>query len=109
MKSKVSGHGQNVGKHLLDGLASGDQMHNANRVAIQDFDRVEPVWFISRIIFSSGKNFEGMDLTVNESMANAAVNLKNVGSICVQGNPWLIYPEENFKVRSKHVRAEKYY
>jgi len=52
---------------------------------------------VSRIIFSSGKNFEGMDLTVNESMANAAVNLKNVGSICVQGNPWLIYPEENFK------------
>ena len=84
-------------------------MHNASRVAIQDYDRVEPIWFISRIIFSSGKNFEGMDLTVNESMANAAVNLKNVGSICVQGNPWLIYPEENFKVRSKRVEVEKYY
>ena len=54
---------------------------------------------ISRIIFCSGKNFEGDDIVITESSSNTLSQLKEIGSICVQGNPWLLYPEEGFKVR----------
>jgi len=52
---------------------------------------------ISRVIFCTGTNFEGDDIILNESSSHTKPSLKGIGSICVQGNPWLLYPEEGFK------------
>ena len=53
---------------------------------------------ISRIMFYPQPDFGGDPQLFMETNPTLKKTLKSLGSVVVQGNPWLLYPEEGLKV-----------
>ena len=56
---------------------------------------------ISRLTLYDGPDFTGSSKVIMESVSSAGNILgagKKIQSMVIQGNPWLIYPEEQMKV-----------
>ena len=62
---------------------------------------------VGKLIVYTGADFSGDEHTFKENAGKIHETPwkgKTIGSVIVQGNPWLFYPEDMYKVRSSQVR-----